>query len=76
MTDLERSRSNATAGLLRLIDYRVHNAGCNPPFELADCAIDAITQHVLATANEPTPQQLAENTIDIQPPSPGATPEP
>ena len=45
MNDPDQTRRHAVASLLRLIDHRIQGHGVNPPFELADIAVDAIATH-------------------------------
>ena len=52
MKDPIETKQHAAAALLRLVDQRIQSNGVNPPFELADIAVDAIAlhAHVLATS--------------------------
>ena len=59
MSKLEETRTKAAAALLRLIDYRINNAGCNQPSTLADCAVDAAAQHALEVTKEHYAEQYA-----------------
>ena len=59
MSHPEDTPRDAAAALLRLIDYRINNAGCTPPFELADAAIRVIAQHALEVTKEHYAKQYA-----------------
>ncbi|KKM67551.1 hypothetical protein LCGC14_1469930 [marine sediment metagenome] len=74
MTTIEETQQHAATTLLRLVDQRVRTIAVNPPFELADIAVDAqaelarlVTQAAIREAAEDV---LIERLAN--PPSPRA----
>jgi len=74
MTTIEIAQQQAATALLRLIDQRIRRDGVNPPFELADIAVDAQAELArlvtLATIREAAEDVLIERLAN--PPSPRA----
>lgn len=60
MHTIKQTRLNASNTLLRLIDNRVAAAGNDPPFKLAQHAVDWIANHAIATARASSPEQLPD----------------
>ena len=66
----EETRSPAAIALLRLIDQRVQGNAVNPPFELANIAVDQIAAHAIAVANQLRQDGLEVYAHDDPGPSP------
>ncbi len=64
MKDPIETKQHAAAALLQLIDQRIRSNGVNPPFELADIAVDAIALHAHVLATSKPSHDLAIDAVD------------
>ena len=76
MANHKETQLKASTALLRLLDQRIRSNGVNPPFELANIAVDRIAEHAIALGTKLHQDALEVDAGDNPDPTTSSTSPP